>query len=98
MFSKKVAGVLAGIAFIVAVSEAFGVTDLRFWASRSDVQEVAENTYTNSISIKSDLKIRVEDQLAQCKLERRDCSFLRQTLERLSREISQLEQNLLQRR
>ena len=98
MLNRKVTGVLAGIVLIAATSAAFGVTDLRFWAWRSDVQEVAENTFTNSISIKSDLKIRVEDRLSQCQLERRDCSFLRQALERLTREISLLEQKLLQRR
>ena len=92
MFTTKFTAILAAIVLLAAATAAFGVTDLRFWAWKGDLEQVAEITYLTRISQKSGEWLAASDRLDKCQKEPpRDCSFLARRVDDLEREIKRLE-------
>lgn len=91
MFTRKFTTILISIGLLATAGAAFGVTDMRFWAWKDDLSQVADISFAARISQKSGDWLNTLDRLDKCQKERRDCSFLAKRADELKREIGQLE-------
>lgn len=80
MLSRRMTTILSAVVLIAAAGGAFGLTDLRFWAWRSDVREVSKDFYGLRVSQTARRLELARDELDACRRREDACWRLVQQL------------------